>query len=203
MLNPKLIAATAALLTASGLAAQPACSQDARSLPIELQQLALMPVQPGDVQSSQHRAAAVELYQALNLDLDLLHRIAAEGATTPAIADFEEKVGRTLTESESQQMFNFWYGQFQELLSPQNVEAAIAGVYIKNFTLEELNSINQSENPVAQVALPAIAQEIEAAIVSISDPFLKDETWVNNTAAEMIEALPFLQEQYRQPASSI
>ena len=201
MLNPKLIAATVALLAASGLAAQPACSQSARAVPIEPQQLAL--TQPGNMQSSQHRDAAVELYQALDLDLNLLHKIAAQGATTSAIADFEEKVGRTLTESESEQMFNFWYGQFQKLLSPQNVETAIANVYIKNFTLEELNAINQSADPVAQVTSPAIAQEVEAAIVSIAYPFLSDETWVNSTAAEMIEALPFLQEQYEQPASSI
>lgn len=205
--NVKLTVLTTALLAATGFIAKPAYSQSIDPPTGSAQQIAQTPAQatdiPTNIQASQHRAAAVQLYQALELDFDFLHRIAAEGATTPAIAEFEAEVGRALTESESQQMLNFWYGQFQEILSPQSIENAIVTVYMENFTLEELDKINQSADPIAQVSSPTVSAEVEAAIVAIADPYLTDETWVNNTAIEMIEALPFLQEQYGQPPLAI
>lgn len=192
-LTAKLTVLTVISLTAAGLTAQPVFSQGTRSLTSETQQ-----TKQTSIQSIEHRAAAVQLYRALELDLSGLRAITAEAATDSASAEFEAETGRSLTESESQQMFNFWARKFGEIFTQENLEGAIASVYMRNFTLEELTAINQSANPIAQIASPVIGQEMEDAVQALGDQFLTDETWMNNMVTEMANELPFLMEEFEQ-----
>ena len=195
MLNPKLIVKLTVLtvvsLAATGRVAQPVFSQSVRFPTVEKQtQL------PASTPSSEHKAAAVQLYRSLALNLDDIHTLAAKEATASAVADFKAETGRELTEGESQQMFDFWYRKFEEIFSPANLEETIATVYVRNFTLEELTAASLSADPLAQIASPALAQEIEAAVVGIANRFLTDETWMNNTVQEIFEELPFMRERF-------
>ncbi len=189
-LTVKLTALTVASLATAGLFAQPVFSQSVRSPTAEKQTQA-----PASF-SSEHKAAAVQLYRSLDLSLDDIHTMAAKEATASAIADFKAATGRDLTERESQQMFDFWQRKFEEIFTQESLETAIAAVYTQNFTLEELTAANQSANPPERLASPAIMQEIEAAVMGIANRFLTDETWMNNTVQEVFEELPFMRERF-------
>ena len=196
MLNPKLTVKLAVLtigsLVTTGLIAQPAFSQSVRFSAAETQQAQA----PSAISSDAHRAAAIQLYRSLEINLDDMRATVAKETTASAAADFKTETGRDLTERESQQMFDFWYRKFEEVFSQENVEEAIAMVYTRNFTLEELTAANQSADPLAQLTSPTLGQEIKQAVAEIADQFITDETWMNNTVQEVFEALPFMKERF-------
>lgn len=198
-LTAKLTVLTVVSLTATGLAIRPAFSQSVQATTAEAQQTQPMP----STQFGEHKAAAEQLYRTLGLDINDIRTVAAAEATASATAKFETKAGRPLTEVESQQIFDFWHRKFGEILYNQSLKDAITGVYMRNFTLEELTAINQSADPLAQIALPEITSEIEAATIAIIDPFLSDAVWMGNMISEMLIELPFLLEQYQQAPAAV
>ena len=192
MSNRKMAALAMAAIAATGLVQQPAFSQTVSPSALTAQ-LVLQPAQPSN---SAQQVAARELYRLIDLNNELVYDAFAGGATS-GVQESLAGSGKTLTDSETQQLYSFWYRKGQEIFSPENVESAVVSVLTDNFTAAELTEINQSAEARELIATPEILQEMEMAIRSLGDRYAADETWITATYSELAVEIPSLFEPQR------
>lgn len=191
MFNIKLTALTAVAVAIAGTSALPALSQEIE--PSETESVPVQPVmQAADEAHVEVARSLISQLGPLQSNGDIFYATFA----TSAVQGFQEKMSRSLTDSESQQLYSFWYEKIQTALTSADLEEMLVATYVRNFTQAELIAISQFYQTPAglkwQSSLPTLQQELTAISSSYVLELSSDNEWINNTLSELLTEIPSL-----------
>ena len=199
MPNPNLTALTVALLTTAGFFAAPAFSQTAADPSLSSAQATTVRTETPTPQLAQAQNAEVEAAREL---IEKLGPLQSNGEafyttfSTSAVEGFQSQISRSLTDSERQQLYNFWYRQVQTSLSSEDLKERLVTVYVDEFTLEELTAINAFYETPAGLKWEAVLPGMQQTLGTMSSDYLlalaADETWLNGTLNDLLTEIPSL-----------
>jgi hypothetical protein len=161
--------------------------------------LLLTPIQPvmaQETSSNRHEAAVRELIRATITPeyLEEVYATAAQQAAVQFQASIQPSLGRELTISENQRLYQFWNRKVREIMSYTALEKILTPVYTRLFTLEEVEEINRFYGTPTGIKLiellPTLTREASNAGAQLATGFVSDQTWMTQTLSELQTEFP-------------
>lgn len=174
-MNPIRFLAVGTLALLLSTAGQPALAQDA---------------------SSRHEAAVRELIRTSVTPeyLEEVYATAAQQAAVQFQASIQPSLGRELTVGENQRLYQFWNRKVREIMSYTALEKVLTPVYMRLFTLEEVEEINRFYRTPTGAKLidllPTLTREAARAGEQLASGFVADPDWMTQTLDELRVEFP-------------
>lgn len=145
---------------------------------------------------SPQELAAQELIRS-QITPEYLETVYVEAAGQASIqfqASIQPTLARAMSENEKQRLYAFWYRKVREMIPYAAMEQMLVPVYVRYFTLEELEEINQFyQTPVGRKMSelsPTLFQEGSNAGQELTRNFVANEEWMNATLTELRSEFP-------------
>ncbi|MFM7427008.1 MAG: DUF2059 domain-containing protein [Elainella sp.] len=141
--------------------------------------------------ANRHEAAVRELIRASITPeyLEEVYAVAAQQAAVQFQASIQPTLGRELTVSENQRLYRFWDRKVREIMSYTALEKVLTPVYMRLFTLEEVEEINQFYRTPTGAKLiellPTLTREATRAGEQLASGFVSDPAWMGQTLDEL------------------
>jgi hypothetical protein len=173
-----IIISTGMAVFLTALTLQPASSQESSS------------------QKNRHETAVRELIRTSISPqyLEEVYVTTASQSSSLFQASIQSTLSRSLTDDEQKRPYMFWYRKFKELISYESMETMLVPVYMKNFTVNEVDEINAFYRTPVGVKLvksmPTMARESRDAGSKLAQEIMADGKWVTSALREMRSEFP-------------
>ncbi len=156
----------------------------------------VQPVMAQEASSNRHETVVRELIRASITPeyLEEVYAVAAQQAAVQFQANIQPSLGRELTVSENQRLYQFWNRKVREVMSYAALEKVLTPVYLRLFTLEEVEEINRFYRTPTGAKLiellPTLTREAASAGEQLASGFVSDRAWMTQTLEELQMEFP-------------
>jgi hypothetical protein len=146
---------------------------------------------------NRHELAVQELIR-ISISSQYLEDVYVQGASQASLAfqsSIQPTLGRALTDAEKQRLYMFWYRKTKEMMPYEVLEQMLIPIYMRTFTLDEVEKINEFYHTPAGARLvqltPTLIREAENAGTKLASELTSNREWMNSTLEELRTEFPY------------